>query len=63
MIAEEGDSNRSPRRAGWQAALDGPTRDLVRRDAEAFLHQTLSSWQRDAKLQIENLGPSPDFSD
>ena len=43
IIPEEGDSNRSPRRKGWLDGLDGPTRELVRRDADAFLHQSVST--------------------
>lgn len=40
----EGESNRSDARANWYAAQDhAPSRELLRRDAEAFLHQTLSS--------------------
>ncbi|MFE1599629.1 (R)-1-hydroxy-2-aminoethylphosphonate ammonia-lyase [Methylobacterium sp. ID0610] len=44
-IAEsEGDTNRTDRRAAWQARrLDGPTRDLLARDAAAFLHQSVST--------------------
>ena len=40
----EGDVNSSPRRAAWQRAhLDEPTRALLRRDADAFLHQSVST--------------------
>lgn len=40
----EGESNRSDARASWYAAQDhAPSRELLRRDAEAFLHQSLSS--------------------
>lgn len=40
----EGESNRSAARARWQATQDhGPSRDLLARDADAFLHQSLSS--------------------
>lgn len=40
----EGESNRSEARARWQAVQDhGPSRDLLARDAGAFLHQSLSS--------------------
>lgn len=43
-IHTEGESNRSAARAGWEArSADPKTRDLLRRDAEAFLHQSLSS--------------------
>jgi 4-aminobutyrate aminotransferase len=40
----EGDSNRSPRRAHWQAEhLDDETRALLEEDARWFLHQSLST--------------------
>ncbi|WP_246162210.1 (R)-1-hydroxy-2-aminoethylphosphonate ammonia-lyase [Roseovarius faecimaris] len=40
----EGEANTSEARAEWAAREDhGPTRDLLNRDAEAFLHQSLSS--------------------
>jgi 4-aminobutyrate aminotransferase len=40
----EGDLNRSPRRAEWDAnALDAETRDLLEEDARYFLHQSLST--------------------
>ncbi len=40
----EGDGNRSDARARWQAANTGaPERDLLARDAAAFLHQDLST--------------------
>ncbi|GGH37196.1 4-aminobutyrate aminotransferase apoenzyme [Cribrihabitans marinus] len=40
----EGESNTSEARADWAAReRDGPTRALLRRDADAFLHQSLSS--------------------
>lgn len=40
----EGESNTSAARAAWSAGhADAPTRDLLRRDADAFLHQSLSS--------------------
>src|SRR5690606_35344468 len=40
----EGESNRSEARAAWAARHPDPaTRDLLLRDAEAFLHQSLSS--------------------
>lgn len=43
-IHTEGESNRSEARARWQAGQDhGPSRALLARDAEAFLHQSLSS--------------------
>jgi 4-aminobutyrate aminotransferase len=45
VVAEsEGDTNLTSRRAAWQArALDGPTRALLGRDADAFLHQSVST--------------------
>lgn len=44
MRHTEGEANTSTARAEWAAREeDGPTRDLLRRDAEAFLHQSLSS--------------------
>ena len=40
----EGEANTSAARAGWAArATDAATRDLLARDADAFLHQALSS--------------------
>jgi 4-aminobutyrate aminotransferase len=40
----EGDTNLTGRRAAWQArALDGATRALLERDAQAFLHQSVST--------------------
>src|SRR5687767_6919004 len=40
----EGDINRSPQRAAWQAAaLDDTTRKLLEEDARYFLHQSLST--------------------
>lgn len=40
----EGESNTSAARRAWAARHpDGATRDLLRRDADAFLHQSLSS--------------------
>ena len=40
----EGDTNLSPRRRAWvEAHLDEPTRELVRRDARVFLHQSVST--------------------
>jgi len=40
----EGDINRSPQRAAWQAAaLDDTTRNLLEEDARYFLHQSLST--------------------
>lgn len=44
MRHTEGEANTSKARADWAAREeDGATRDLLRRDAEAFLHQSLSS--------------------
>ncbi len=40
----EGESNKSTARKAWDAAHDhAPTRELLKRDADAFLHQSLSS--------------------
>ncbi len=40
----EGDVNLSSRRRRWQAEhLDGTTRDLLARDSDAFLHQSVST--------------------
>lgn len=40
----EGDINQSPRRWSWQEShLDGASRKLLRRDASAFLHQSVST--------------------
>jgi 4-aminobutyrate aminotransferase len=40
----EGDTNLSPRRQGWvEAHLDESTRCLLRRDAQVFLHQSVST--------------------
>ncbi len=44
QIHTEGESNRSDARARWNEKQNhAPTRELLRRDAEAFLHQSLSS--------------------
>ena len=44
MRHTEGDANTSDARAEWSAReTDTATRDLLRRDADAFLHQSLSS--------------------
>ena len=44
MRHTEGEANTSKARADWASReKDTPTRDLLRRDAEAFLHQSLSS--------------------
>ncbi|MEX0286588.1 MAG: aspartate aminotransferase family protein [Paracoccaceae bacterium] len=44
MTHTEGDSNTTQARATWQAQTQRPeTRDLLARDARAFLHQSLSS--------------------
>lgn len=40
----EGEANTSPARSDWTAQeSDPPTRELLRRDADTFLHQSLSS--------------------
>ena len=44
IVHTEGESNRSRARAGWQAgAVGDASRPLLERDAQAFLHQSLSS--------------------
>ncbi len=44
VVHTEGESNTSKARADWDARNSDPaTRDLLRRDADAFLHQSLSS--------------------
>ena len=44
VLHTEGESNTSAARAGWSAATVGPASGpLLERDAEAFLHQSLSS--------------------
>ena len=43
-VHTEGESNRSDARARWNEKQNhAPTQELLRRDAEAFLHQSLSS--------------------
>lgn len=39
----EGDSNNSPQRKQWQQHLGQQTRNLLERDADIFLHQSLST--------------------
>ncbi len=44
LIHTEGESNRADARQEWNARqTHAPSRELLRRDAEAFLHQSLSS--------------------
>lgn len=44
VIHTEGESNKARARQEWNARQDHPaSRELLRRDAEAFLHQSLSS--------------------
>lgn len=44
VVRTEGESNRAAARLEWNARQDhAPSRDLLERDAEAFLHQSLSS--------------------
>lgn len=40
---QEGDVNRSARRQDWDRHIDTPTRKLLDRDADLFLHQSLST--------------------
>jgi 4-aminobutyrate aminotransferase len=56
-IAEsEGDTNLSDRRARWQAgALDGTARELLARDARAFLHQSVSTPCLNAIVKAEGI--------
>lgn len=51
--ASEGDVNTSPLRAEWAAGRDADTRELIDRDASAFLHQSLSSPCLDAVVHAE----------
>jgi 4-aminobutyrate aminotransferase len=39
----EGESNLSPRRSGWNERLGDETREAIARDADAFIHQSVSS--------------------
>jgi 4-aminobutyrate aminotransferase len=44
LVHTEGESNSSAARGAWAARLDDPsTQSLLKRDADAFLHQSLSS--------------------
>lgn len=44
LVHTEGESNRAAARQAWnERQAHGPTRELLKRDAEAFLHQSLSS--------------------
>ena len=52
----EGDINSTPRRAAWQHDyLDAPTRDLLARDSDAFLHQSVSTPCLNGIAQAEGL--------
>ena len=43
----EGDVNHSSNRKDWQAQhLDDPSRSLLQRDSDAFLHQSVSTPDR-----------------
>jgi len=53
-LAAEGDLNATARRAKWQAAhLDDSARKLLARDAEAFLHQSLSTPCLNALTEVQ----------
>ncbi len=44
LVHTEGESNKAEARKQWNARQDhAPSRELLRRDADAFLHQSLSS--------------------
>lgn len=44
IVHTEGESNKAPARREWDARQDhAPSRELLQRDADAFLHQSLSS--------------------
>ncbi|MGI4859519.1 MAG: aminotransferase class III-fold pyridoxal phosphate-dependent enzyme, partial [Janthinobacterium lividum] len=44
VAPSESDTNLTDRRRDWQQrALDAPGRDLLRRDADAFVHQSVST--------------------
>ncbi len=44
IVHTEGESNKAPARRDWDARHDhAPSRALLERDADAFLHQSLSS--------------------
>lgn len=49
----EGDVNTSPLRMTWDEGLDAGTRQLLARDSEVFLHQSLSSPCLDAVIKAE----------
>lgn len=52
----EGDINSTPRRAAWQHDnLDAPTRALLARDSDAFLHQSVSTPCLNAIAKAEGL--------
>jgi 4-aminobutyrate aminotransferase len=56
VAPSEGDTNLTGRRAQWQArALDPATRDLLARDAAAFLHQSVSTPCLNAVAKAEGI--------
>ncbi len=56
IAPSEGDTNQTDRRAAWQAqALDAPSRDLLARDAHAFLHQSVSTPCLNAIVRAEGI--------
>jgi 4-aminobutyrate aminotransferase len=55
-LTAEGDINLSPHRRAWEAAhVAGATRELLARDAQAFLHQSLSTPCFDALAGAEGI--------
>jgi 4-aminobutyrate aminotransferase len=55
-LTAEGDINLSPHRRAWEAAhVAGATRQLLARDAQAFLHQSLSTPCFDALVGAEGI--------
>ncbi len=56
IAPSEGDTNQTGRRAAWQArALHAPARDLLARDAHAFLHQSVSTPCLNAIVRAEGI--------
>ena len=43
IMDSEGDTNLTPARQAWQTKLSKETQDILKRDADVFLHQSLSS--------------------
>jgi 4-aminobutyrate aminotransferase len=56
IAPSEGDTNQTTRRTAWQArALAAPARDLLARDAHAFLHQSVSTPCLNAIVRAEGI--------